>query len=88
MPSPKESLQDAHNFANGFFPGFDLPSGGSPGARTATDLLSVHMLLPIHGTGVTENVEFKFNTPIPIQSINNGTAQRTPGVPVDVQKQP
>jgi RHS repeat-associated protein len=83
--SQGESLQDAHNFANGFFPGFDLSIGGSAGARTATDLLSVHMLLPVHGTGVTENVEFKFNTPIPIQSINNGTAQKTPGFPVDVQ---
>lgn len=85
--SKGETLQDAHDFANGFFPGFDLPTGGSTGIRTATDLLSIHMLLPIHGTGVTENVEFKFNTPIPIQSINNRTAQRTPGVPVDVQVQ-
>ena len=81
------NLGDAHDYANGFFPGFDRPSGGSPGERTATDLLSVHVLLPIHGTGVTENVEFKFDTPIPIESINNGTAQRTPGYPVDVSKE-
>jgi RHS repeat-associated protein len=81
------SLKNAHNFADRFFPGFDDPIGASPGARTATDLLSIYLLYPIHGTGVTENIEVKFNTPIPIQAINDKTAQRTPGFPVDVEKQ-
>jgi RHS repeat-associated protein len=82
------NLPDAHDFANNFFPGFDQPYGATPGARTETDLLSIHQLFPIHGTGVTESIEFKFDTPIPIKSINNGTARPTAGVPVDIQKQP
>jgi len=81
-------LKDSHNAANGFFPGFDLPTSSSPAAKTATNLLSISIELPIHGTKVTEIVEFRFDTPIPIQSINSGTAQKTPGVPVDVKKKP
>ena len=83
-----ESLGDAHDQANGLFAGFDLPSGSSPGARTATDLLSIHMIVPIHGSKVSEDVELRFDTPIPIQSINNGTAKKGPGTPVDVEKKP
>jgi hypothetical protein len=84
--SQGKSLGDAHDNANGLFPGFDNPTGSSAGARTATDLLSIHMTYPIHGAGVSEDIEFRFDTPIPIQSINSGTAKGSQGVPVDVEK--
>jgi RHS repeat-associated protein len=88
--SKGKDYDSAHDYANRFFPGFDPLRRGdvSPGARTATDLLSVYMVLTIHGRGIREKVEFKFDTPIPIDSINQGTARPTPGVPVDVEKLP
>ena len=86
--SKGESLGDAHDHSNEFFAGFDKATGSSAGARTATDLLSIHMTLPVHGTNVSEDVEFRFDTPIPIQSVNNGTAKKGPGTPVAVEKKP
>lgn len=83
--SKGESLGDAHNYANGFFPGFDRPFYVFPGESNATSLLSVHMFQAVHG-GVTENIEFKFDTPIPIESVSTATKQ--PGYPVDVSRVP
>jgi RHS repeat-associated protein len=84
--SKGKSYKKAHKAANLFFPGLDPNGNGSPGAMTATDLLSIDLEFTVHGTNVTEVIEFKFDTPIPIQSIKNGTAKKTPAVPVNVRK--
>jgi len=76
----------SHGYANQFFGGFEAATGGHPDFDNGGDMLGATLNMPVHGSSVVEQIQFRFETPIPAQSIQNGTAQPQIGYPTDVER--
>jgi hypothetical protein len=83
---------DPHEYANQFFPGFDLPTSTPVFNIGAATISGYSQVSTLHGTGAQYDVQYQFVTPIPKTAVpgmvaNHESSTERPRYPVGVEKQ-